>query len=234
MDLIHIKEKRLVLTREKLAQFLDISRSAAYKWSNEGRPFIAFCDRYLEDSDVDEFLNLGKIEKFENVMQDKNLDDVFEFFGLLFQYDAIRDSFAKFCRFMKESSGFFGGEFSASSFLFMLPKFLEEIKIKESASGTIIYAQHELKLFKRTKMICEKYHTTFSKIEKSLKYDFLNIVDFFEKNKNDENAKFYRQERNLSESEFKSFIFTYFLLDFDDPKNFRKKITSFYPSLENK
>lgn len=226
------------MTREKLAQFLDISRSAAYKWSNEERPFIAFCDRYLDDADVDEFINLGKIEKFEVLTLKKNFDDVFEFLALLFAYSPVLIAFAKFCRQHKDFPRIYVGEFSAASFLFFLPSELEKAKkVKvdtynetsdEDDKLDLRLGEYELRMFKNAKFACEKYHATFQKIEYAIKLDFLNIVEYFEKNKN-ENVQFNNQQlRHFDENEFKLFITKYFFPDNNDVGDSKKELLSYY------
>jgi len=50
-----------------IEKFFAFTRQAYYKWRREDRPIVQFVEKYLSDQDVEEFLETGKIEKFDLV-----------------------------------------------------------------------------------------------------------------------------------------------------------------------
>lgn len=53
--------------KDQIKQILDISDKTYYNWKNQDRPIIKLLDKYFTDSEIEEFLQTGKISKFDNL-----------------------------------------------------------------------------------------------------------------------------------------------------------------------
>lgn len=61
---INIKE---TILKEQIKKILDISDKTYYNWKNQSRPIISLLEKYFTEEDIQEFLDTGKIFKFENI-----------------------------------------------------------------------------------------------------------------------------------------------------------------------
>lgn len=55
------------MTNTSIARLFEMTSQGIGKWKKEKRPIIAFIEKYLNDENIQEFLETGKIEKFENI-----------------------------------------------------------------------------------------------------------------------------------------------------------------------
>lgn len=55
------------MTNASIARLFEMTSQGIGKWKKEKRPIIAFIEKYLNDKNIEEFLETGKIEKFENI-----------------------------------------------------------------------------------------------------------------------------------------------------------------------
>lgn len=63
--------------KEIVCQVLGISQGSYYRWKQE-RPVINLLEKYCTQEDLEEYLNTGKIEKFErNLEQNDDFDEFF-------------------------------------------------------------------------------------------------------------------------------------------------------------
>ncbi|MCG3654660.1 hypothetical protein [Aliarcobacter butzleri] len=53
--------------KETMANLFSASEGAYYKWKRENRPIIQLVDKYLSKENIEEFLETGKIQKFETI-----------------------------------------------------------------------------------------------------------------------------------------------------------------------
>ena len=53
------------MNRKLYMEFLDISVNTFYLWKKQKRPIINFLSKYFDDSEIEEFLTTGKLEKLE-------------------------------------------------------------------------------------------------------------------------------------------------------------------------
>ncbi len=52
---------------KSVLKLMCFSRNTFYVWKREDRPIISLIEKYFTEEDIEEFLNTGKIHKFENV-----------------------------------------------------------------------------------------------------------------------------------------------------------------------
>ena len=55
------------MTNTSIARLFEMTSQGIGKWKKEKRPIISFIEKYLNDENIQEFLETGKIEKFENI-----------------------------------------------------------------------------------------------------------------------------------------------------------------------
>lgn len=55
------------MTNASIARLFEMTSQGIGKWKKEKRPIIAFIEKYLNDENIQEFLETGKIQKFENI-----------------------------------------------------------------------------------------------------------------------------------------------------------------------
>ena len=55
-----------VTMRKQIVQMLGNTEKSYYRWKEEGRPIIAFLERYFTKEDLEEFLKTGMMSKLEN------------------------------------------------------------------------------------------------------------------------------------------------------------------------
>lgn len=56
---------------ENISKLFDFANSTVYKWKKEKRLILDLFDKYFTDEDIEEFLNTGRIERFE-ITQNNN------------------------------------------------------------------------------------------------------------------------------------------------------------------
>lgn len=159
------------MNREKIAELMDMSRSGIFKWAGEKRPIIALLDRYFVDDDIDEFIVNGKIERFEETLNQHNsyLLNVCHAMGELFKYDDATRTFAKFCaKYKKNPNTFHYHDFAEETFLFYLARELGE------------YEEYHVRIFKNAKMSFGKFPSFFTHIKKLINNDFSLLNKFVE------------------------------------------------------
>lgn len=49
-----------------MSKLFDFSKPTYFRWKKEKRPIISLLDRYFSKEELEEYLNTGKIQKFEN------------------------------------------------------------------------------------------------------------------------------------------------------------------------
>ncbi len=59
------------MTNSSIARLFKMTPQGIGKWKKEKRPIITFIEKYFTDKDIEEFLNIGKIERFE-IIQNNN------------------------------------------------------------------------------------------------------------------------------------------------------------------
>jgi len=63
---------------EMLTRFFGWSRGTYFSWKKEGRPVIKFVLKYLTEKDIEEFIETGKIAKFEKLLINSDEDELLE------------------------------------------------------------------------------------------------------------------------------------------------------------
>lgn len=115
---------------DNISKLFDFANSTVYKWKKEKRPILELIDKYFIDEEIEEFLETGKIDKFE---KEKLQNDFFakyksiyfgyiEKFGLIINLDeGIQQYYFKYLFYIKDNYGKFNihkNPFSASSIEF--------------------------------------------------------------------------------------------------------------------
>lgn len=61
-----------------LTRFFGWSRGTYFSWKKEGRPVIKFVLKYLTEKDIEEFIETGKISRFEKLLINSDEDELLE------------------------------------------------------------------------------------------------------------------------------------------------------------
>ena len=61
-----------MINEKNVLKLMHYSRNTYYVWKREKRPIIELIDRYFTDSEIEEFLQTGKIINFEATNYIKN------------------------------------------------------------------------------------------------------------------------------------------------------------------
>ncbi len=108
-----------MIGEKNVLKLMCYSRNTYYVWKREKRPIIELIDKYFEDSEITEFLETGKINKFENLSEytyfstvnflDKlNFLDKNEFDGYNYFTDFLLDYIDKGYEFDKDNLQWIG------------------------------------------------------------------------------------------------------------------------------
>ena len=60
------------MDRNLYMKFFDISINTFYLWKKQNRPIINFFSKYFKDSEIEEFLRTGRLEKLESTKNESN------------------------------------------------------------------------------------------------------------------------------------------------------------------
>ncbi|MBN2825823.1 MAG: hypothetical protein JXQ76_10890 [Campylobacterales bacterium] len=68
------KEKMTKSSKNKIySDIFNFNTSTYYRWKKEGRPIVAFLNKYFNESDINEFLETGKMSKLEALNPNSDL-----------------------------------------------------------------------------------------------------------------------------------------------------------------
>jgi len=79
----HILVKRIIIMKDIVCEIVGISQGSYYRWKQE-RPIINLLEKYCNQEDLQEYLDTGRIEKFEkNFQHNDDMEDFFLKNGLM-------------------------------------------------------------------------------------------------------------------------------------------------------
>ncbi|RXJ76988.1 hypothetical protein CRV03_06915 [Arcobacter sp. F155] len=93
------------MTNTNIARLFKMTSQGIGKWKKEKRPIVIFVEKYFTDENIDEFLETGKIQKFEyfNTIQrsiiEKNQKIYLRSFTEKFRYEGLASAYDIFIQF---------------------------------------------------------------------------------------------------------------------------------------
>jgi hypothetical protein len=163
------------MNKEKLAAFFGVSRATAFNMINDKRHAALFVDKYLTESDIDEFIASGKISRFETIPSLRFDPDIKEFINLVktLRVSKMNLLFYSFIEYIEKNKTT-PKKMNLNNFLLYFSRRIEEFsKITKDMKRKMT----DDELFGEAVTIMFLYPATFLKIQKFIKNDFREIYE---------------------------------------------------------